>query len=289
MTTKTKKDVNQIVTDHVISMLEMGIIPWRVSWVKGGIPRNGLSLKPYRGANVPLLSMYSFESNVFVSEKQLTNLGGTLKPDVYPMLCTYWDWKDGLNGSTEKRAVLMYERVVNIAQCEGISFEIPEVEIPEKPLLFCRELIKGLEGIPRIEYGAVSARYDLEADVIFMPSSEEYKSPELFYYDLFQMLIHATGHASRLDRKEVIDMEPVFSRESLIADVGAHYLCFHAGITGILSLPNTGFIYAWLEKFRDDARLFVFAANQAQKAVDWILRGTADETQEEPSEEAVTE
>lgn len=269
---KQRKDVHHIVTEHVISFLEQGLVPWRVSWVNSGIPRNAVTRKPYRGANIPLLSEYGFDRNLFVSEQQLHNLGGTVKKDERSILAIYYDWRDGLNGSTEKRTVLRYEKVYNISQCEGITVSgIDDVSIPAKPLLECKNIVKSMPNAPRIEYTGQGVDYVVDDDMVIMTSSTEYTSPELFYYDLFRMLIHSTGHILRLDRKELTDRDPVFSREALIADIGAHYLCFHAGVTGLLTLPNTGHLFGWIERFTDDARLFVFATNQAQKAVDYIL------------------
>lgn len=288
---KQRKDVYQIVTEHVLSFLEQGIVPWRASWVNNGIPRNVVTRKPYRGANVPLLSVYGFDRNLFVSEQQLNNLGGTVKKDARYVLSTYWEWKDATDGSGEKRAVLRYEKVYNLSHCEGITVSgIDDVVVPQNPLLECKNIVKGMPDAPRIEYTGRAAEYAEEDDLVIMPPSAEYTSPELFYYDLFRMLIHSTGHALRLDRKELTEREPVFSREALIADIGAHYLCFHAGVTGLLALPNTGHLFGWMERFTDDARLFVFAANQAQKAVDYILNGESSPTSDgEPQEEADTE
>ncbi len=243
--------------------------------MNNGIPRNVVTRKPYRGANVPLLSVYGFDHNLFVSEQQLHNLGGTVKKDERHVLSTYWERKDATDGSGEKRPLLRYEKVYNLSQCDGIAVSgIDDVEVPHKPLLECKNLVKAMPNTPRIEYTGRSADYVEADDIVIMPSSTEYTSPELFYFDLFRMLIHSTGHTLRLDRKELADREPVFSREALIADIGAHYQCFHAGVTGLLALPDTSHLYGWIERFTDDARLFMFACSQAQKAVDYILNTT---------------
>lgn len=285
---KQRKDVYQIVTEHVISFLEQGIVPWRVSWVNNGIPRNVITRKPYRGANVSLLSVYGFDRNLFVSEQQLHNLGGTIKKDERYVLSTYWEWRDALDGSGEKRPMLRYEKVYNLSQCEGITASgIEDVVTPSKPLLECKNIVKGMLNAPRIEYTGRSADFVEADDLVIMPPSTDYTLPELFYFDLFRMLIHSTGNTLRLNRKELSDREPVFSLEALIADMGAHYLCFYAGVTGLLALPNTGHLYGWMERFTDDARLFVFATNQAQKAVDYILNGESSPTSDDkPQEEA---
>ncbi|MGV3598055.1 MAG: zincin-like metallopeptidase domain-containing protein [Bacteroidota bacterium] len=285
----SRKDVYQIVSGHIIAILEQGIIPWRVLWVKAGIPRNAVTQKPYRGVNVPLLAMFHFEQNLFLTEQQLVNLGGTVKKDERPMLCTFWELRDGLNGSEENRLVLLYERVLNVSQCEGIGEPSIPVEEKSKPLKFCKEIVKGMGNAPTIEYNKQSAFYTPLDDVVHMPPSEEYRSPELYYFELFKMLIHSTGHPNRLDRKEIVEMEPLtkdpFSREELIADIGAHYLCFYADITGVLAITDTKYLYEWIAKFTDDPRLFVFACSQAQKAVDCILNMKEQPKEEEEQED----
>jgi antirestriction protein ArdC len=46
----------KIVTDKIIKLLEQDIIPWRRPWAAGGLPRNLVSNKTYRGINLFLLS-----------------------------------------------------------------------------------------------------------------------------------------------------------------------------------------------------------------------------------------
>ena len=178
--------------------------------------------------------------------------------------------------SGEKRRVLRYEKVYNLSQCDGITAsEIEDVVIPHKPLLECKNIVKSMPNAHRIEYTGRSADYVEADDLVIMSPSTDYKSPELFYFDLFRILIHSTGHTLRLDRKELSDREPVFSREALIADIGAHYLCFLSGVAGFLALPNTNHLYGWIERFTDDTRLFVSATVQAQKVVEYTLNTTS--------------
>ncbi len=278
MTTESKKDVYGIVTENIIKVMESGIVPWRMPWGIGGLPRNALPQKPYRGVNVPLLAMHAFENNVFVTEAQLKNLGGTAKEGEYPIIATYWERRTDKEDSEKTYSALLYERVFNISQCEGVSFEDIEPHVyPEKPLTFCHDLVKGIINhsplTPKLMTSDTSMHYNMEGDVISMPKSEEYASSEYYYYDLFQMLIHASGIPSRLNREGCMDMGERFSKEELIADIGAHYLCFYAGISTSIASMSVTHLYQWLELFREDTKLFVSACTMAQKAVDFILGG----------------
>jgi antirestriction protein ArdC len=277
-TNESRKDVYGIVTENIIKVMESGIVPWRMPWGVGGQPRNAITQKPYRGVNVPLLAMYAFDTNVFLSEKQLENLGGTAKEGEYPIMATYWEWRTDSEDAEKQYSVLLYEKVFNVSQVEGVSFDgLDPLVYPENPLEYCRDLVKGIVDDSAqtlsIMHSADCLLYDMDTDVIFIPPSESYRSPELFYYDLFQMFVHATGITTRLDRKEFALMGEGFSKEDLIADMGAHYLCFHAGITGNLSLITVAHLHKWIELFGEDTKLFVSACTMAQKAVDFILNG----------------
>jgi antirestriction protein ArdC len=65
-----------------------------------------------------------------------------------------------------------------------------------------------------------------------------------------------------------------YSKEELVAEMTAAYLCGHCAID-TATLDNTAaYIDSWLGVLRGDSRLVVHAAAQAQKAADWILGRT---------------
>jgi len=57
------------------------------------------------------------------------------------------------------------------------------------------------------------------------------------------------------------------------AEFGAAYLCAEAGISNevIYNQASSG----WLKKLRDDRKLLIHAAAQAQRAADYILNRTS--------------
>ena len=91
---------------------------------------------------------------------------------------------------------------------------------------------------------------------------------------LFHELTHATGHTSRLSRAGIT--EPIhfgrdpYSREELVAEMGAAFLCGHCGIENRTIQESAAYIQGWLDRLRDDRKLIVHAATQAQKACDFI-------------------
>ena len=56
------------------------------------------------------------------------------------------------------------------------------------------------------------------------------------------------------------------------AEMSAAYLCAEAGISPAVIENQAAYVAGWLKKLRDDRKLVVHAAAQAQKAADYILR-----------------
>ena len=53
--------------------------------------------------------------------------------------------------------------------------------------------------------------------------------------------------------------------------MGAAYLCAEAGISTAVIENQAAYVAAWLNKLRDDRKLLIHAAAQAQHAADYIL------------------
>ncbi|MGV3598051.1 MAG: zincin-like metallopeptidase domain-containing protein [Bacteroidota bacterium] len=289
--TKDKKNVYDIVSEHIVSILTAGIIPWRMPWSEGRIPTNLITRKPYRGINVFLLAAQSFRCNLFLSETQLSNVGGLPAENVTPSLVTHWEWvdkqaKEGEPQPEGKYPLLRYHKVYNVEDCVNIDFDkLPGYDRPTKPFETARDIIRNMPDAPRIEYYKTAASYAVQSDVVFMPNSEEYKSREFYYYDLFKLLTYSTAHEKRLNRK-ITDSLPgdPFSMESLIAEMGAHYLCYHAGMPKVSLADSLTYIHGWIERFKADAHMVVTAATLAQKAVDCILASDSQEGKDISSE-----
>ena len=53
--------------------------------------------------------------------------------------------------------------------------------------------------------------------------------------------------------------------------MGAAYLCAEAGITAAVIENQAAYVAGWLKKLREDRKLIVHAAAQAQRAADYVL------------------
>lgn len=278
--TKTHRDVYAIITDKIIEQLEHGAVPWRKPWYDGGIPTNLISKRPYRGINVMLLSMAGYEHNQFLTSKQLKEIGGSIKPEEKPHLVVYWNYiekgtEDDEEKEKKKKPMLRYYTVFNVSQCDGIPISmIPTISRVTKPDATCKLIVNGMPQKPRIQHKEQRAYYNPLKDYINMPKQQSFESDDAYYSILFHELVHSTGHHSRLNRKDIIQMsefgsEP-YSHEELVAEIGACYLQSYGGITEQFE-QSTAYIKGWLDVFKGDRRIIFSASTAAQKAVDYIL------------------
>ncbi len=113
---------------------------------------------------------------------------------------------------------------------------------------------------------------EIHHSVIELPAIMEELSE--YYSTVYHEAIHSTGHPSRLNRITDIAQfgSESYSKEELIAELGASYLVNTAGLETPLSFGNSAaYIKNWLSALKNDKRLIVAAARKAEKAVRLIL------------------
>lgn len=283
-----KYDVYQVVTDRIIGLLESGTAPWHRPW-KGNhqAPQNFISRKAYRGINSFLLHAAGYASPFWLTFKQVQSLDARVKKGEHSFPVIFWKiFEDDERAEKRKVPLLRYYNVFNVTQCEGINMlPVPDANGDFHPIEKCEQVVAEMPARPPIEHGSARACYSPVQDMVRMPEAKTFESPEAYYGTLFHELTHATGHASRVARKEII--EPIrfgsdpYSREELVAEMGAAFLCGHCAIENATVEQSASYIQAWLERLKDDRKLVVHAAAQAQKACDFILKihnGEPDES-----------
>src|SRR5580704_13002565 len=126
-----------------------------------------------------------------------------------------------------------------------------------------------------IQHAGSKAFYSVLTDRVTLPPPELFTSDEEYYATGFHELIHSTGHQKRLARESVLEATPFgsasYSREELVAELGAAYLCAEGGISAAVIENQSAYLAGWLKKLRDDRKLIVHAAAQAQRAADYVL------------------
>jgi len=275
-------NVYEVITDRIIDRLEQGTVPWHQPW-SAERPKNLVSKKEYRGINVFLLGAGRYSQPYWLTFRQAKQLGGHVKKGEKSTPVVFWKWFDyvqeGDDGEpeTKQRPMLHYYRVFNVSQCEGID----ESKIPSlttrtfEPIERAEEVVQGMPQRPIIQHETPQAFYRPSADVVNMPAAELFRSDEEYYSTLFHELTHSTGHESRLNRLDTDKLAAFgsrdYSQEELVAEMGSAFLCGHCGIAERIIDNSAAYIQGWLRRLRNDKRLVVFAAAQAQKAADFVL------------------
>jgi antirestriction protein ArdC len=283
-------DIYAIVTEKIINLLESGVIPWRRPWTSTGLPRNLVSKKPYRGVNFFLLSASKYVSPFWLTIRQANELGGHVRKGEESTVVVFWKVDDAkqntedldneqTDGKTRRRFLLRYYRVFNLEQCElpqTVLDKLPKIETHEHdPIERAERIIADMPNRPEIQYTGSKAFYSSLTDRITLPPRELFSSSEEFYATALHETVHSSGSEKRLAREGICEAapfgSPVYSKEELIAEFGAAYLCAEAEISNEVIHNQASYVAGWLKKLRDDRKLLIHAAAQAQRAADYIL------------------
>lgn len=264
----------EIVTEKVMEELEKGVVPWRKPWINGGAV-NWKTQKAYRGINVFLL-----ESGEYATYKQIQEAGGKVRKGEKSHIVVFWKWlekEDEESGKVERIPYLRYYRVFEInSQVDGLESKRKETSFDHDPIGKAEEIYKDYINAPDYTFYSGKAVYYPTLDKINCPPLKDFPKVEEYYSTLFHEMVHSTGHKNRLARSGVTTQDvafgdDVYSKEELVAEMGAAMLCGVAGIDNNTISNSASYIHSWLRSLKEDSRLVVQAAAQAQKAADYIL------------------
>jgi len=288
----SRDTIYNLVNERVLSFLDKGIIPWRKSWthsrIKGVGIRNAITDIPYTGINTMLLFG---QGELFLSLNQAVAYGGRVKREEIlnsnPVI--FWsvninnknedpndkDDEDPVDKALKKRFILRYYRVYSIDQCENVKLpvhrKLPGKEFQVMPS--CLSVIDNYKDRPAITVGGNEAFYSPSFDTVQVPPGVSFKNPESFYATLYHELIHSTGHTKRLDRKLKGSFAgESYSKEELIAEIGASYLCTYAGINTDEVMDNSiAYLQEWIKELKKEPQLITHAAGAAQRAAEYVI------------------
>lgn len=296
-------DVYQRVTERITAALEAGTVPWLKPWAAaGGLPRNLASGRHYRGMNVLLLSLgQPYTSPWWLTFKQAADLGGHVRKGERSSLVTFWRFPErsdadagagtqegggeaGAEPVRERRApILRHYHVFNLEQCGGIAAPPSEEFTPREHerIALCEAVVSQMPQRPLIQRDPRQACYVPALDRVGMPDLTQFATAEDYYATLFHELVHSSGHPARLARGDLGTPAPFgtpdYSKEELVAEFGAAFLCGHTGIFPRVADNQAAYINGWLAVLKKDKRLLAIAAAQAQRAADFILGEHAGE------------
>jgi antirestriction protein ArdC len=288
-----RSDVYQEVTNQILAALERGVVPWRnpiLGRTTAGLPTNLHTGRSYRGTNVFLLALIAwaegYDSPYWLTFRQAQQRGGHIRKGEKSTVVVFWKQitlEDKKTKLPTRVPVLRHYRVFNTEQCDALDVGPVTHTAPQpfEPIVQAESIVKGYEG-PTVKHIGSGARYLPALDEVRMPEPDRFESPALFYATLFHELVHSTGHSRRLDRGLDTTLAPFgspdYSREELVAEMGAAFLCGHAGISPATVENSAAYIQGWIKRLRDDKRLVVQAGSKAQKAADYVLGATQTTT-----------
>ncbi len=286
------------VSNRIIAMIEKGVAPWRKTWSTFGLARNYVSGRLYTGINYILMNNTGHLIPYFATFNQIKELGGSIKKGAKANMVIYFkvyykDSDDKTLAPEEAKAryqkgedirvmkFIRYYNVFNVEEFEGIEIDhgrFPEVKLSDnEKITRCEDIIMNLPNPPDLrQIDANRAFYSPSQDFINLPSIGQFETSEHYYATYFHELIHATGHSSRLARAEVMDYSGFgtkpYSKEELVAEMGASFLSCHCQITyDSLLENNASYLAGWLNVLKEDSRFIFKVSADAQKGVDYIL------------------
>ena len=272
-------DIYATITDRMIAEMEQGVIPWKKPWMASGLAVSHTTGKPYSLLNQMLLG----RAGEYLTFKQVQTEGGYVRKGEKASLVVFWKFieqEDEETGEIKQVPFLRYYNVFHVDQCEGIrakhTRELTESANADET---AEALISGYadrEGVTIENQEGNSAFYAPALDKIVLPLMKQFTDTAEYYSTAFHEMVHSTGHMKRLAR---IDSPANFgsesySKEELIAELGASALVHHCGLETPSSFRNnTAYIQNWLSVLKNDKRFIVSAAGKAEKAVNFILEG----------------
>lgn len=287
-----KMNVYEMVTARVMEQMKNGIIPWHRPWTgvaDGAI--NYVTRKPYSLLNQMLLG----RDGEWLTFKQIKERGGRIKKGASAGMVVFYTKftykkderkEDGTIVAEEHEIpVLRYYNVFHISDCTGIESKMDTQPKNEtKPIERAEEIVNGYvtreQGLKfQNDKPSNRAYYSPATDAVVVPMISQYKDAEEYYSTTFHELTHSTMKKSRCDREADNKMAAFgskdYSREELVAELGAAYLCTNAQLNNEKCFRNSvGYIQGWLRALANDSKMIVWAASRAEKAARYIMGET---------------
>ena len=202
------RDLYREVTDKIIALIEKGVAPWRRTWSTYGLARNYTTGHIYTGINLILMNNTPYPIPYFLTYNQIQEKGGKIRKGAKAEMVVYFNiyFKDG-NDKTINREdarsrsqngeeiqvlkFIKYYNVFNIADIEGINFEIPEIELkPNERIERCESIIEQMPNRPEFRnINGNKAFYAPQLDFVNMPAIEQFDTAEDYYATFFHELI----------------------------------------------------------------------------------------------------
>ena len=275
-------DIAKTITDTIIQELEKGTAPWVKPWSEACEAYNPITGTIYRGMNQIWLGMAGLgRSNAWLTFKQCALAQLRVRKGSKGVPIVFWKplelTKKNNEGEDALKVVPMLRHyfVFNADDVEGASFQRQSGTLSGSVDQAVTDVVARL-GLAGGVQQASSAYYQATRDLIGIPDIASFRSVSDYAATLLHEAVHATGHASRLDRKLANRFgSEAYAFEELIAELGAAMLCMKTGIDG--KLQHASYIESWLKVLKQDKTAIIKAASKAQAAMDYLTAAVQEE------------
>ena len=293
-----KKDIKNELVKLITDKIEKdNLLPWQKGTLNSTwFPINGFTKKNYRGINLIVLSFLGGANQEFLTFKQVQEKGGKVKKGAKSLPVLYWQpWnfkehRAPQEGDNKEDVAGFYKQynVFDISQTEGIEpsrklVKRENVEHNEEIENIIKEFAKNTKLNLKIEtstkIGNNSAYYSPTFHEVYIAPCEEYTTTEQWLSTFFHELVHSTAKAlkRKIDGHKFGSYE--YSKEEIVAEFGATMLCRIFGVNA--EVDNSAvYIKSWSKKLKENPDWLISGANEAQKAVDYILEKAGYKMQE---------
>jgi antirestriction protein ArdC len=223
-----KRDIYEAINERFIERLKRGTVPWQKPWFAA---QNIVSRKPYRGINALLLGSTDYQSPFWISFKQALDLGGHVRkgekstPVIYYKILEKRDEAGNMmlreDGRPARIPFVRWANVFNLDQTEGIQAPaIATRENTSQPNEKAAAIVQNARLCP-IHHAGFASLYSPKDDVI------------------------------RLDREGVTKWarfgSELYSKEELVAELGAAFVSNEAGILDSVRFENSAaYLASWI-------------------------------------------
>lgn len=306
---ETKMNVYQIVANKVIEIVETeGVLPWHKPWTSSsklvdeaifGEARSWSNGRYYRGINQFILGF----GGQWATAKQIFDNGGHIVKGCKATPVVFWSFmvKDEKTGKLrpfdenkdndeDKIPFLRYKNVFKVGRdttdIEEKEFDknkdTTDIEEEFNADEYAEQIISEYVSRETISFtntiNSNSAFYRPYTDEIVVPNKTSFENESEYYSTTFHEMTHSTGAKSRLNRDGIVKNDGFgnekYSKEELVAEMGAAMLLHITNLDIPTTLTNNAaYIKGWLKQIKEEPKILVFAASQAEKAVKFILNG----------------
>lgn len=285
-------NVYEMVTARIIEQMDKGIIPWHKPWHIAGkteeMAINYVSRKPYSTLNQWLL----MEPGEYLTFTQIKALKGTIKKGAKSRFVVFYtqvpyEKTDEETGEKTRHSypLLRYYNVFRLADCEGIQSKLPaagDAPVAEAPM--CDEADAAIDEYVasqptltfRNDRPSDRAYYSPAEDMVVVPMRSQFDEMAEYYSTAFHELTHSTLTESRCNRRQEGKISffgsTSYSREELVAEMGAAMLCSNFGVDTARAFRNSvAYLQSWAANLKRDPKAIVTAAGKAERATRFIL------------------